>query len=95
MSWSSVIIHTSCSQAIVGLLSDRHNQFIITADVLGFPFTPPLHSHLFTGHRRATFERCYVFVGGVRLGVWGVVLVVCVCVGVGGVVLVVCMCVTC
>jgi len=28
-----------------------------------------------------------VFVGGVRLGVWGVVLVVCVCVGVGGVVL--------
>jgi len=33
------------------------------------------------------FERCEVFVGGVRLGVWGVVLVVCVCVGVGGLVL--------
>ena len=32
-----------------------------------------------------------MFVGGVRLGVWGVVLVVCVCVGVGGVVL--CWCV--
>ena len=35
-----------------------------------------------THRRRATFERCSVFVGGVRLGVWGVVLVVCVCVGV-------------
>jgi len=34
-----------------------------------------------------TFERCKLFVGGVRLGGWGVVLVVCVCVGVGGVVL--------
>jgi len=32
-----------------------------------------------------------VFVGGGRLGVWGVVLVVCVCVGVEGVVL--CRCV--
>jgi len=42
-----------------------------------------------------TFERCSVFVGGVRLGVWGVVLVVCVCVGVGGVVLCRCVCVTC
>ena len=31
------------------------------------------------------------FVGGVRLGVWGVVLVVCVCVG--GVVLCPCVCV--
>jgi len=30
---------------------------------------------------------CWVFVGGVRLGVWGVVLVVCVCVDVGCVVL--------
>ena len=29
--------------------------------------------------------------GGVRLGVWGVVLIVCLCVGVGGVVL--CRCV--
>ena len=34
-----------------------------------------------------------MFVGGVRLGVWEVVLVVCVCVGVGGVVLCVCVCV--
>jgi len=34
-----------------------------------------------------------VFVGGVRLGVWGVVLVVCVRVGVGGVVLCRCVCV--
>jgi len=35
-----------------------------------------------------------VFVGGVRLGCWGVVLVVCVCVGVGGgVVLCRCVCV--
>jgi len=32
-----------------------------------------------------------MFVGGVCLGVWGVVLVVCACVGVGGVVL--CRCV--
>ena len=32
-----------------------------------------------------------MFVGGVRLGVWGVVLVVCACVG--GVVLSVCVCV--
>jgi len=46
-----------------------------------------------THRRRATFERCSVFVGGVRLGVWGVVLVVCVCVGVGGVVLCRCVCV--
>jgi len=29
-------------QAIVGLLSDRHNQIIITADVLGFLFTDGL-----------------------------------------------------
>ena len=36
-----------------------------------------------------------MFVGGVHLGVWGVVLVVCVCVGVGGVVLCRCVCVTC
>jgi len=35
--------------------------------------------------RRATFERCSVFVGGVRLGVWGVLLVMCVCVSVSGV----------
>ena len=44
-----------------------------------------------------TFERCYVFVGGVRYGVWGVVLVVCVCVGVGvlfSVGVCVCVCVT-
>ena len=34
-----------------------------------------------------------MFVEGVRLGVWGVVLVVCVCVGVGGVVLCRCVCV--
>ena len=34
-----------------------------------------------------------VFVGGVCLGVWGVVLVVCVCFGVGGVVLCRCVCV--
>ena len=34
-----------------------------------------------------------MFVGGVRLGVWGVVLVVCVCVGAGGVVLCRCVCV--
>ena len=33
------------------------------------------------------------FVGGVCLGVWGVVLVVCVCVGVGDVVLCRCVCV--
>ena len=33
-----------------------------------------------------------MFVGGVRLGVWGVVLVVCVCVGVGGVGLCLCVC---
>jgi len=48
-----------------------------------------------THRRRATFERCLVFVGGVRLGVWAVVLVVCVCVcvGVGGVVLRRCLCV--
>ena len=46
-----------------------------------------------THRRRATFERCDVFVWGVRLGVWGVVLVVCV--GVGGVVLCRCVCVTC
>jgi len=31
-----------------------------------------------THRRRATFELGLVFVGGVRLGVWGVVLVVCV-----------------
>jgi len=29
--------------------------------------------------RRATFERCSVFMGGVRLGVLGVVLIVCAC----------------
>jgi len=46
-----------------------------------------------THRRRATFERYSVFVGGVRLGVRGVVLVVCVCVGVGGVVLCRCVCV--
>ena len=46
-----------------------------------------------TQRRRATFELCSVFVGGVRLGVWGVVLVVCVGVGVGGVVLCRCVCV--
>jgi len=42
-------------------------------------------------------ERCEVFVGGVRLGVWGVVLVVCVCVYVSGVLFSggVCVCVTC
>jgi len=34
-----------------------------------------------------------VFVGGVRLGVWGVVLVVCLCVA--GIVLCQCVCVTC
>ena len=39
-----------------------------------------------THRRRATFERCCVFVGSVRFGVRGVVLVVCVCVGVGGVI---------
>jgi len=45
--------------------------------------------------RRATFERCLVFVGGIPLGDWGVVLVVCVCVcvGVGRVVLCRCVCV--
>jgi len=32
-----------------------------------------------THRRRATFERCSVFVGGVRLGVWGIVVVACVC----------------
>jgi len=32
-------------------------------------------------------RRGEVFVGGAHLEVWGVVLVVCVCVGVGGVVL--------
>jgi len=48
-----------------------------------------------THRRRATFEHGYVFVRGVRLGVWGVVLVVCVCVGVWGVVLCRCVCVTC
>jgi len=37
-----------------------------------------------THRRRATFERCEVFVGGVRLGVWGVVLFVCACVSVSG-----------
>jgi len=42
------------------------------------------------------FERGWVFMRRVRLGVWGVVLVcVCVCVGVGGVVLCRCVCVTC
>jgi len=46
-----------------------------------------------THRRRATFERCSVFVGGVRLGGWGVVRVVCVCVGDGGVVLCRCVCV--
>ena len=40
-----------------------------------------------------SFERCEVFVGGVRLGVWGVVLVVCVSVGVGAVVRCWCVCV--
>ena len=40
-----------------------------------------------------TFERCSVFVGGVRLGVRAVVLAACV--GVGGVVLCRCVCVTC
>jgi len=45
-------------------------------------------------HRgRTTFEHCKVFVGDVRLGVRGVVLIVCVCVGVGGVVLCRCVCV--
>jgi len=34
-----------------------------------------------------------VFVGGVRLGDWGIALVVGVCVGVGGVVLCGCVCV--
>ena len=43
----------------------------------------PVHRN---GHRRrATFERCEVFVGGVRLGVAGVVLAMCVCVSVSGV----------
>jgi len=42
-----------------------------------------------------TFERCEVFVGGVRLGVWGIVFVMCVCVGVRGIVLCRCVCVTC
>jgi len=47
-----------------------------------------------THRRRATtFKRCSVFVGGVRLGVWCVVLVVSVCVGVGRVVLCRCVCV--
>jgi len=46
-----------------------------------------------THRRRATFERCKVFGGGVRLGVWGGVLVVCVCVSAGGVVLCRCVCV--
>jgi len=38
-----------------------------------------------------------VFVGGLRLGVWGVVLAVCVCVSVSGVLFSVgvCVCVTC
>jgi len=43
--------------------------------------------------RRATFQRSLVFVGGVRLGVRGVVLVVCVCVGDASVVLCRCVCV--
>jgi len=38
-----------------------------------------------THRRRAAFERREVFVGGVRLEVWGAVLVVCVCVSVSGV----------
>jgi len=40
-------------------------------------------------HLRALLSVC----GGVHLGVWGVVLVVCVCVGVEGVVLCRCVCV--
>jgi len=39
----------------------------------------------------SSFVKCVV--GAVRLGVWGLVLVVCVCVGVGGVVLCRCVCV--
>ena len=46
-----------------------------------------------THRRRATFARCEVFVAGVRLGVWGAVLVICVCRGCCS--LSVCVCVTC
>jgi len=46
-----------------------------------------------THHHRPTFERCKVFVRGVRLGVWGVVLVARVCRGSCS--LSVCVCVTC
>jgi len=52
-----------------------------------------LHTHHHTHSRRATFERCSVFVGGVRLGVWGVVLAVCVCRCRGWCSLSVCVCV--
>jgi len=49
-------------------------------------FTPcSIHTLQFTHRRRATFKRCSVFVGGVRLEVWGVFLVVSVCVLVSGV----------
>jgi len=41
---------------------------------------------------RLMYVFCSVFVGAVRLGVWGVVLVVSVCVGVWDVVLCRCVC---
>jgi len=37
----------------------------------------------------------YVFVGGVRLGGWGIFIAVCVCVSVSGVLFSVGVCVTC
>jgi len=48
------------------------------------PFTPTIHAATHPGvgggthRRRATFKQCSVFVGGDRLGIWGVVLLVCV-----------------
>ena len=52
-----------------------------------------LGARLIRSHRRrANSERCYVFVGGVRLGVWGVVLVVCVSVRGGVLCRCVCVC---
>ena len=52
---------------------------------------PPIHTPYSPIH--VFFERCSVCVGGARLGVWGDVLVVCVCLCRGWCSLSVCVCV--
>jgi len=65
-----------------------------TRDTVGEEIVPQQNRLVGGGKhcRRATFERCYVFVGGVHLG-FGVLFLSCVCVCVGGVVLCRCVCV--